>query len=88
MTAYEALANALAEALSARLRVPCIKSEQWTSEDPHERVQAALACDGCPMLTLCAAAADENGEVWGVWGGVDRGRTAHAGPIRRIRRAA
>lgn len=29
-------------------------------------------CHPCPLLQLCGAAADEDGERWGVWAGVDR----------------
>jgi len=31
------------------------------------------ACRPCPVSSLCAAAADEHGEKFGVWAGIDRG---------------
>lgn len=39
---------------------------------------AARFCTTCPVRDLCAAVGDVNGEVWGVWGGVDRTRRAGA----------
>lgn len=37
-------------------------------------VRSPLVCVSCPVIRECAAQADEQGETWGVWGGVDRGR--------------
>ncbi|MFL6047908.1 MAG: WhiB family transcriptional regulator [Propionibacteriaceae bacterium] len=31
-----------------------------------------MLCDHCPVLTVCRDTAEERGETWGVWGGVDR----------------
>jgi hypothetical protein len=45
---------------------------RWTSEDQHDRDIAAQRCSGCEVLQLCGAAAEECGETWGVWSGVDR----------------
>lgn len=44
----------------------------------YRALMAGWTCTGCPVLTLCGAAADEAGEHWGVWGGVDRTRRAGA----------
>ena len=46
----------------------------WTSDDQHDRTLAAAGCTGCPVLDECLAAGE--GEVHGVWGGVDRGRSS------------
>ena len=55
-------------------------------ERPAERtarVAAAVAiCHGCPVQAACYAAAEANGERWGIWGGVDFTRP------RRQRRAS
>jgi hypothetical protein len=45
---------------------------RWTSENADDRATAARWCNGCMVLTLCGDAADERGEKWGVWSGVDR----------------
>lgn len=47
----------------------------WLSDDRHERAYAAILCQRCPVLSECAASADEAGETFGVWGGTDRTRT-------------
>jgi hypothetical protein len=44
----------------------------WTSNNPADRAIAALWCAGCVVIELCGRAADERGEKWGVWSGVDR----------------
>ncbi|GAA1969296.1 hypothetical protein GCM10009817_06560 [Terrabacter lapilli] len=72
MSAHEALARALEDAADAGLRIPCAGSDDWISEDPNTRTQAARRCDGCPCITECAAAADETRERFGVWAGRDR----------------
>lgn len=43
----------------------------WLSEHPEDRVIAASWCTGCPILTECRAAATDNDERFGVWGGHD-----------------
>ncbi len=40
------------------------RSQRWT--------EALAVCDGCPVRTPCAQAADDRPEVHGVWGGVRR----------------
>ena len=44
----------------------------WCSDDADDRAQAARWCTGCSVLAECAAAADERGERFGTWAGVDR----------------
>ena len=44
----------------------------WTSDDQHDRAIAAQWCAGCALLDPCGDAAEERGEKWGVWSGVDR----------------
>lgn len=54
------------------------KEEQWTdytAANMPTAIQAALMCDGCPMLKACANSAlaqnkdDDMMPGWGVWGG-------------------
>ena len=71
-TAGERLAIALEAAVFRGDRVPCAGREEWVSEDVDERAEAARACRPCPVTALCAAAADEHREKFGVWAGVDR----------------
>ena len=75
MTATERLTGALLALLDRGLRPPCAPPapDWWLSDDPGDRAAAARLCTGCPVLDACAAAADENGEVFGVWAGRDRG---------------
>jgi hypothetical protein len=44
----------------------------WTSESPADRAIAAQWCNGCVVIVECGEAAEERGEKWGVWSGVDR----------------
>jgi hypothetical protein len=46
----------------------------WTSEHADDRATAALWCNGCDVLDLCAAVAVEEDHRWGVWGGRDFSR--------------
>jgi Transcription factor WhiB len=45
---------------------------RWTSENPADRAIAALWCIGCVVIVECGDSADERGEKWGVWSGIDR----------------
>ena len=75
MTAHDRLRDALRDLARHGQRPRCGDAEtshHWTSELAAERRQAAAWCAGCPILTECAAAADETRERWGVWGGLDR----------------
>jgi hypothetical protein len=51
-------------------------------EHAAHRAIAVKWCKGCPVLELCSQAAEERGERFGVWGGVDRatrpGRKTHS----------
>ncbi len=76
MTAAE-LSLALLELADHGQRTPCQSSrrrDRWTSDDAAERAWAAAVCLtlGCPVLTECGAAADQQDERFGVWGGRDR----------------
>lgn len=72
-TAGERLSVALEAAQDRGDRVPCAGRGEWVSESAQDRAEAVAACRPCPVTSLCAAAADENGEKWRVWAGVDRG---------------
>jgi hypothetical protein len=48
-----------------------VDHQLWTSEDQRDRNLAAAWCSGCEVLKLCADAAAERDERWGVWGGRD-----------------
>lgn len=64
----------LAEALEATV-TPCRGSDAWTSEKAAARAAAVLACRACPVIELCASAAQSTRERFGVWGAVDRTKT-------------
>ena len=54
---------------------PCrLVPEPFTSDQGAARPRAAELCARCPLVALCRDYAAEAGEVWGVWGGVDRSR--------------
>lgn len=81
-TAREELDRALLEMANRGDRVRCSWPDigPWfTSEDPEERARAARRCAGCPVLELCGASADEQGEKYGVWAGIDRTTTRAKG---------
>jgi DNA-binding transcriptional ArsR family regulator len=44
--------------------------------DTGAEAQAQAVCVGCPVRAQCYAQAVENGERWGIWGGVNFGTTA------------
>jgi hypothetical protein len=50
------------------------RRDRWTSDDATERQWAASVCQSlrCAVLIECGAAADEQGERFGVFGGTDR----------------
>lgn len=79
--AHGRLQFALAKAVTDRSHVPCTGRDGhlFTSDDAEERATAAELCDGCPVLTECALAAESTDERWHVWAGVDRG----ANPTRK-----
>jgi hypothetical protein len=74
MTAAQALNAALIELADAGRRTPCQGRyrDNWTSDDPDERTEAARACLGCPIIELCSATAAESREHWHVWAATDR----------------
>ena len=74
-TAAEALTRALVDLAAHGRRPRCGEPgghELWCSDDPTDRALAARWCAGCAVLVECAAAADEHGERFGVFGGTDR----------------
>lgn len=80
-TAQQHLTAALVRLASEGRCPPCgswRESNPWVSDEPQERAQAALWCRGCPVLLECGEAADEMGERFGVWGGIDRTLTGRA----------
>lgn len=55
-------------------RKPCeAQPELWFSDDPADQYEAAQACGFCPLAAVCESYGD--GEIYGVWGSVLRGRT-------------
>jgi hypothetical protein len=50
--------------------------------DTRTQAQAAAICAGCPVRAPCYAQAMQNGERWGIWGGVNFAmtRARRAGP--------
>ena len=83
-TPGERLTLALRTALENGHRPPCTLPDRWhlwTSDDIAERNSAARQCSDCPITEACSAAADHQGERWGVWAGRDYD------PKRRKRKA-
>ncbi len=75
MTAAEVLTRALVDLADHGRRPRCGEPgshDLWLSDHADDRAQAARWCTGCAVMVECAAAADEQGERFGTWGGVDR----------------
>lgn len=75
MTASDALTAALVRMAADGNRPPCGeygRGELWLSDDDDDRRLAAGWCLGCPIIAECHDAAEEMGERFGVWAGVDR----------------
>lgn len=74
MTAGERFAVELGGLAAEGQLTPCADApEAWCSDDRVVRERAAVACrDLCPLVEWCWEAAEESGEGWHVWGGVDR----------------
>jgi len=76
VTAAEVLGRALLELAEQGRATPCQgrRRDRWTSDHAEERAWAASVCVtlACPVLEECGAAADEQDERFGVWGGRDR----------------
>ncbi len=75
MTAAEQLTRRLDNLAAQGRRPRCGEfggHELWCSDDATDRAQAASWCTGCPVMDECAAAANEQGERFGVWAGRDR----------------
>ena len=67
MTPHEALTRALIDLADERRRTPCqLDPDPFTSDDWHERAEAAEQCRPCPVLAACdAVGAAEPAHVWG-----------------------
>lgn len=57
---------------------PCHNRDEWTSEDPADRLLAALECGGCPIAQQCLDGAMERRERFAVFGVVDFSFTSTA----------
>jgi len=65
-------------------QTPCMRQpDLWFSSDPDDQYEAAAACGFCPLRAECRPVGD--GEIYGVWGGVLRGRT-HNTVVQPFRR--
>lgn len=75
MTARDRLTHGLVLLADQGRRPPCGDwtdgDNPWLSDNHDQRARAVQACATCPLLEPCAAAADEVGETFGVWGGRD-----------------
>ena len=59
------------------------------SSEPGDIARAQGICASCPVRAECASSAEANGEMYGVWAGVDRSALSRRRPSpRRTRRAA
>ncbi len=71
MTPHESLNRALLNLADTDRRTPCqLDPDPFTSDDWHERAEAAEQCRPCPVLAACDAVGDL--EKFHVWGGSDR----------------
>lgn len=69
----DSLTEALADLAETGRTTPCQREPgPFLSDDPHERREAASACQMCPILDPCRTHAETLPEVWLVWGGIDR----------------
>lgn len=71
MTPHEALTRALLDLADKGRRTPCqLDPDPFTSDERHERAEAAEQCRPCAVLAVCDAVGA--GEGFHVWGGSDR----------------
>ena len=71
MTPHESLTRALLDLADNGRRTPCqIDPPRFTSDDWHERAEAAEQCRPCPVLAACDAVGATE-PAW-VWAGADR----------------
>lgn len=77
MVEWLTLLNAIAKVTEQGSSTPCTRDpEPFTSEDYQQRIEAAAACAGCPVLSQCRDYAEANAERWHVWAGTDRTKAA------------
>lgn len=70
MNAAARLQSRLLELAQFRTFPPCVgNADAFFDGGPDRLAAAAMLCRRCPVRAECAAAADEQGERWGVWGG-------------------
>lgn len=68
--ALRLLLNAIANAADEGRIPPCMRGgAEWTSDDPDDQHEAALACRFCPVLADCRDYINEFPESAGVWAG-------------------
>lgn len=48
----------------------------WFSSSSKSLARARDVCSSCPVRRRCQQLAQQNGEEWGVWGGVDFNHTS------------
>jgi|JI10StandDraft_1071094.scaffolds.fasta_scaffold387317_3 hypothetical protein len=71
MTPHESLTRALLDLADVGRRTPCqLDPDPFTSDDWHQRAEAAEQCQPCPVLAACDAVGAL--ERWHVWGGAER----------------
>ena len=61
----------LTELLRSGGWLPCAGRDEWLSEAPDDRGEAAQACAWCPLLDACRPLAEAEEPLAGVWGGID-----------------
>ncbi|MEV6344165.1 WhiB family transcriptional regulator [Actinoplanes sp. NPDC051851] len=77
-----------------RRDLPCapidgVADPLWTSDQPGDSVRAAKICTTrCPVRAECDMYATQNGECFGVWGGLNRSSQATRTRTASTRKAA
>ena len=54
---------------------PCRDRHEWVSGKAADKRTAIRLCGDCPAKHACAQFAEDNGESFGIWGGIDRSTT-------------
>lgn len=74
--AQQALTTALVDLLDRGRRPVCAGRDEWLSDSADVRAEAAALCLRCWIIAECHEAAEEAGERFGTWAGLDRTRHA------------